>query len=270
MPRIIMALLTGMNLAVTGAVYQAIFRNDMADPYMLGISSGASLGAAFAFITQQFLPIFAFVGALIANGLVVVLSGMKGKVSTVRLLLSGLAINYLFSSILSLIKTYSQGSMLTIFTWGMGSLSGASYTHVLILASVSVPIFILFLVLRKELNILLMGEEAAKALVVDVVKVRKILLGLSSLLIATTVAFTGTVGFVGLIIPHVVRLVLGSNYQKTLPVTALLGMLFLLICDDLSRALFANGEIPIGIITSLLGAPYFMYLTYKQRKRDIG
>lgn len=269
-PRILMAILTGMNLAVTGAVYQAIFRNDMADPYMLGISSGASLGAAIGFITSGFSPFYAFAGALVANVLVIGLSGMKGKVSTIRLLLSGLAINYFFSALLSLIKTYSEDKLLTIFTWGMGSLSAASYSRVIILSIITVPVFIIFLILRKELNILLMGEDAAKALGLDVGRIRKILLGVSSLLIATTVAFTGTIGFVGLIIPHVVRLIFGSNYRKTLPITAFLGMIFLLLCDNLSRALMPSGEIPIGIITSLLGAPYFMYLIYKQRKREQG
>lgn len=269
-PRILMAILTGMNLAMTGAVYQAIFRNDMADPYMLGISSGASLGAAIGFITSGFSPFYAFAGALVANVLVIGLSGMKGKVSTIRLLLSGLAINYFFSALLSLIKTYSEDKLLTIFTWGMGSLSAASYSRVIILSIITVPVFIIFLILRKELNILLMGEDAAKALGLDVGRIRKILLGVSSLLIATTVAFTGTIGFVGLIIPHVVRLIFGSNYRKTLPITAFLGMIFLLLCDNLSRALMPSGEIPIGIITSLLGAPYFMYLIYKQRKREQG
>nr|WP_302596778.1 iron ABC transporter permease [uncultured Cellulosilyticum sp.] len=267
-PRILMAILTGMNLAITGAVYQAIFRNDMADPYMLGISSGASLGAAIGFVTSGFSPLYAFMGALVANVLVLVLSGMKGKVSTVRLLLSGLAINYFFSSVLALIKTYWDDKLLTIFTWGMGSLSAASYTRVFILSIVTIPSLIVFLILRKELNILLMGEDVAKALGVDVGRVRKILLGISSLLIATTVCFTGTIGFVGLIIPHIVRIVFGSNYRVTLPITAFLGMLFLLLCDNLSRALLPSGEIPIGVITSLLGAPYFMYLIYKQRKRE--
>ncbi len=267
-PRILMAILTGMNLAITGAVYQAIFRNDMADPYMLGISSGASLGAAIGFVTKGFLPLYAFIGALVANVLVLGLSGMKGKVSTIRLLLSGLAINYFFSSLLVLIKTYWNDKLLTIFNWGMGSFSAASYSRVIILSIVTIPSFIAFLILRKELNVLLMGEDAAKALGVDVGRVRKILLGISTVLVATTVAFTGTIGFVGLIIPHVVRLIFGSNYRVTLPINAFLGMLFLLLCDNLSRALLTNGEIPIGIITSLLGAPYFMYLIYRQRKRE--
>lgn len=267
-PRILMAILTGMNLAVTGAVYQAIFRNDMADPYMLGISSGASLGAAIGFITSGFSPLYAFAGALVANVLVISLSGVRGKVSTIRLLLSGLAINYFFSALLSLIKIASEEKLLTIFTWGMGSLSAASYNRVMILSVITIPVFIVFLILRKELNILLMGEDAAKALGLDVGRIRRILLGVSSLLIAITVAFTGTIGFVGLIIPHVVRLIFGSNYRKTLPISAFLGMIFLLLCDNLSRALMPSGEVPIGIITSLLGAPYFMYLIYKQRKRE--
>ncbi|MDA3730426.1 iron ABC transporter permease [Niameybacter massiliensis] len=268
-PRILMALLTGINLAVTGAIYQALFKNDMADPFMLGISSGASLGAGIGFMLGGFSPLYAFLGALVANILVNTLAGTKGKTSTIRLLLSGLAINYFFSAILSLIRTYSDNKNLTLFAWGMGSLSGASYPRVLLLSLLTFPILCCFFFYRKELNLLLMGEDAAKAMGVDVLKLRKVFLILSSLLIATTVSFTGTIGFVGLIIPHMVRLLFGANYRKTLPITGLLGMIFVLCCDNLSRALLGSSEIPIGIITSLFGAPYFMYLIYKERKRSM-
>ncbi len=267
-PRILMALLTGINLAVTGAIYQAIFRNDMADPYMLGVSSGASLGAAFAFIINGFLPFWAFIGAMISNVLVIKLSGTKGKTSTMRLLLAGLAINYFFSSLLSYIRIRSSNQQLAVFVWGMGSLGNASYTRVGILLFITVPVLILFYVYRKELNMLLLGDDAAKSMGVDVRRVRQILLVASSILIATNVSFTGTIGFVGLIIPHIVRLIFGSNYQKTLTICAFFGMYFVLFCDNLSRGLTNGGEIPIGILTSLLGAPYFMYLIIKERRRD--
>lgn len=269
-PRIFLALITGINLAVSGAVYQAIFRNSMADPYILGVSSGASLGAAIGFFIGGFSPFYAFAGALIANTLVFYLSGVKGKTSTVRLLLAGMGINYLFSSALSLIRTYSNDRKLELFMWGMGSLSSASYTRVITLLVISVPILIMFFIYRKELNLLLMGEETAKALGVDATKIRKRLLILCSVLIATTVSFTGTIGFVGLIIPHIVRMLMGSNYRKTLPFTALFGMIFLLLCDNISRSILPNSEIPIGIITSIFGAPYFIYLVYKDRKRVEG
>nr|WP_307991407.1 iron ABC transporter permease [uncultured Niameybacter sp.] len=267
-PRILMALLTGVNLAVTGAIYQALFKNDMADPFMLGISSGASLGAGIGFMLGGFSPLYAFIGALGANILVASLAGTKGKTSTIRLLLSGLAINYFFSAILSLLRTYSDNKNLTLFAWGMGSLSGASYNRVIILAIVTLPILCIFFFYRKELNLLLMGEDAAKAMGVAVGRLRRIFLILSSLLVATTVCFTGTIAFVGLIIPHMVRLMFGANYNKTLPLTGILGMCFVLLCDNLSRALLSSSEIPIGIITSLFGAPYFMYLIYKERKRS--
>ena len=267
-PRILMALLTGVNLAVTGAIYQALFKNDMADPFMLGISSGASLGAGIGFMLGGFSPLYAFIGALGANILVASLAGTKGKTSTIRLLLSGLAINYFFSAILSLLRTYSDNKNLTLFAWGMGSLSGASYNRVIILTIVTLPILCIFFFYRKELNLLLMGEDAAKAMGVAVGRLRRIFLILSSLLVATTVCFTGTIAFVGLIIPHMVRLMFGANYNKTLPLTGILGMCFVLLCDNLSRALLSSSEIPIGIITSLFGAPYFMYLIYKERKRS--
>lgn len=266
-PRILMALLTGINLAVTGAVYQALFRNDMADPYMLGVSSGASLGAAFGFLSGGFLPFWAFAGAMFANSLVICLSGIKGKVSPIRLLLSGLAINYFFSAILSYIRIQSDNQQLAVFVWGMGTLNAASYKRVGILLAITIPILCLFFIYRKELNMLLMGEEAAKAMGVDVSKVRKRLLIASSLLIATNVSFTGTIGFVGLIIPHMVRLLFGSNYKRTLPLCGFFGMYFVLFCDNLARAVSSKGEVPLGIVTALFGAPYFMYLIYKERRR---
>ncbi len=268
MPRILMALLTGINLAVTGAVYQAVFRNDMADPYMLGVSSGASLGAALGFIIGGFLPLWAFIGAMVANVLVLKLSGTKGGKSTFRLLLAGLAMNYFFSSILSYIRISSNNNQLAVFVWGMGSFGAASYTRVLILLVITIPALILFFVYRKELNMLLLGEEAAKSMGVNVREVRQILLVTSSILIAANVAFTGTIGFVGLIIPHMVRLIFGSNYKKTLPLCAFFGMYFVLFCDDLARGLTSAGEMPIGIITSLFGAPYFMYLIVKERRKE--
>ena len=150
----------------------------------------------------------------------------------------------------------------------MGSLNAASYKRVGILLVITVPILCLFFIYRKELNLLLMGEEAAKAMGVDVSKVRRVLLVASSILIATTVAFTGTIGFVGLIIPQMVRWIVGSNYKRALPLCACFGMYFVLFCDDLARAVDSKGEVPLGIVTALFGAPYCMYLIYKERRRE--
>ena len=150
----------------------------------------------------------------------------------------------------------------------MGSFGAASYIRVGILFAITVPVLVLFFIYRKELNMLLLGDDAARAMGVNVKKVRQVLLVASSILIATNVSFTGTIGFVGLIIPHMVRLIFGSNYKKTLAICAFFGMYFVLFCDDLSRGLTNSGEIPIGIVTSLLGAPYFMYLIIKERRRD--
>ncbi|MGL5068853.1 MAG: FecCD family ABC transporter permease [Sarcina sp.] len=266
-PRILLALLTGVNLALTGAIYQAIFRNSMADPYMLGVSSGASLGAALGFLIGGFIPVFAFIGAIIANFLVFLLSGVRGKSSTIRLLLAGIGINYLFSSALALIRTYSNDRQIELFMWGMGNFSTATYDRVIVLTIISMPILIYFFLNRKNLNLLLLGEEVAKSLGVDSIKLRRNLLIASSILIATTVSFTGTIGFVGLIIPHIIRMVMGSNYRKNFVFTAMLGMVFLLVCDNISRSLLENSEVPIGIVTSIFGAPYFMYLVYKERKK---
>ena len=268
-PRILLALITGVNLSVCGAVYQAIFKNSMADPYILGVSSGASLGAAFAFLLGGIIPIYAFAGAVVANILVFTLAGVKGKSSRIRLLLAGMGINYLFSSMLSLIRVYSNDRELELFMWGMGSFACASYKRVGILFVISLPIIIYFFVHRKNLNLLLLGEDTAKALGVDCVKLRRKLLVASSILIATTVSFTGTIGFVGLIIPHIIRMLVGANYRKNFVLTMFLGMIFMLLCDNISRSLLQNSEIPIGIVTSVFGAPYFMYLVYKERRKGI-
>ena len=270
MPRILMAMIVGANLAVTGAIFQAIFRNAMADPFMLGISSGASLGAAVGFVMGGFSPFYAFIGAIISNVLVFALSGIKGKVSTMRLLLSGMAINYLFSAILSFIRTYAEDESLMIFAWGLGSLVGASYSRVILLSVISLPILSIFYLYRRELNILMLGDDIARSLGQDVQKIRRLFLILSSLLIAVTVSFTGTIGFVGLIIPHMVRLLVGSNYQQTLLLQVFFGALFVMLCDNVARAILSQAEVPLGIVTSLFGAPYFMYLIYKERRRTSG
>lgn len=266
-PRILLALLTGVNLAICGSVYQAIFKNSMADPYVLGVSSGASLGAAIGFMLGSFTPFYAFIGAVVANLLVFILAGTKGKSSTIRLLLAGMGINYLFSSILSLLRVYSNNREIELFMWGMGSFASASYKRVIILFLVSLPIIIYFFINRKNLNLLVLGEDVAKSLGVDCIKIRRNLLITSSILIATTISFTGTIGFVGLIIPHIIRMIMGANYRKNFVFTIFLGMIFMLLCDNLSRSLLENSEVPIGIVTSIIGAPYFIYLVYKERKK---
>lgn len=265
-PRVLMALLVGINLSTTGAVYQALFRNDMADPYMLGISAGASFGAGIGIMINGFLPMWAFMGAIFANILVIVLAGVKGRVSTIRLLLAGLAINYFFSAVLSYLKIQSEDSQMAMFAWGMGTLAGSTYKRLIILGVITLIVVVVFMTYRKELNMLLLGEEVAISMGVSTHKVMWVLFGTSSLLIATTVAFTGTIGFVGLIIPHIVRIIFGSDYKKTIPICMFLGMYFVLFCDDIARSVIPNKEVPIGIITSLIGAPYFMWLLHRNRR----
>ncbi len=268
LPRVLMAIVIGANLAVTGALYQSLFQNAMADPFMLGVSSGASLGAAVGIVIGGFIPWYAFLGAIVANVCVMLLSGSRGKHATMRLLLSGMAINYFFSSLLAIIRTYAPDKNTILFAWGMGSLSGASYERISLLLIVSLPILGLFYCFRKELNLLSLGDDTAKTLGVNVYFLRRVFLGLSTLLVAVTVSFTGTIGFVGLIVPHAVRLMFGNNYKYTLILNLLSGMLFVLLCDNVSRAWFASSEIPLGIVTSMFGAPYFMYLIYRERKRS--
>ncbi|ALS01854.1 ABC transporter [Enterococcus silesiacus] len=274
-PRVILAVFVGMGLAITGAVMQAVVQNPLADPYILGISSGASLGATFAILVgfgtgsifSQFgLAFGAFVGAMAAAFGVLVLSGIGGRMTSVKLVLSGSVIGALCSSISSFIVYLANNAegMKTVTFWAMGSLASASWNKLGVLSVVVVLITSFFLFQHRILNVMLLGDEAAITLGVPLAKYRQLYLLLAALLTGVIVAYSGMIGFVGLIIPHIVRGLIGSDHKRLLPIVALSGALFMIWADVLSRIMIPNVELPIGIITSVIGAPLFIYIIVKK------
>ncbi len=258
LPRIILSALVGTALAGAGVVFQGIFKNPMADPYVLGVSSGAALGATLAMILN-------FTGILLGLG---ALNIMAFGGAVVTLLLAGLALNFFISALISLLMTLNRNEVEKIVFWTMGSVSAASWKHVIaILPFVIIGSFIIY-VLSRDLNIVLMGEETAKNLGIEVEKVKKIALIVGSIVAASAVSVSGIVGFVGLIVPHMIRLIVGPNHKVLIPFTLVAGGMFVVIADTLSRILIPPIEIPLGVITSLFGAPYFIYLLCKN-KTDI-
>ncbi|MNM90667.1 Hemin transport system permease protein HmuU [compost metagenome] len=271
-PRVLMALFTGAGLAISGVTFQGLFKNPMGDPFVLGVSSGAALGATIGLIFNLeknnyiLITLLAFGGAILTLMLVYNVARVGNKIPIEILLLSGIAISFLCNSLISLIMILKKEAMDKIIYWTLGSLNTSSYKQVLLI----VPIVVLgslFIYRRyKDLNILSMGEEDAYSLGVEVEIVKKELIIISSLIVAALVSVTGIIGFVGLIIPHIARMIVGSNHRELIPFSFILGALFLVVCDTISRVIIAPGELPVGAVTALLGAPYFIYLLWKKKR----
>lgn len=273
LPRVLLGFLTGASLAVCGACYQGIFKNPMADPYILGISSGAALGAAVGIVLQfsgsftglSGSTLLAFAGALLTVLLVYTISRVGKKVPVAGLLLSGIAVNQSLSAFQSLLMLFHQQSMDQIMFWTMGSLNGKGWNQVLVVFPyVAVGCFLL-LTCARELDIMLMGEETAVQLGVNVEILKKKVLVISSIVTAAVVSATGIIGFVGLLVPHVVRLFTGPKHKVLMPVSLLFGGTFLILCDTFARSVLTQ-EIPVGIITAACGGPFFLYLLWKSRR----
>lgn len=275
MPRIIFALLIGIGLALCGVVMQAVVQNPLADPYILGISSGASLGATFAILVgfgsnallAQFGVAFgAFTGAMLTSMAVLLLSSIGGKATSVKLVLSGVVIGALCGSFSSLIIFFANNAegIKTVTFWSMGSLASASWEKTPILIIVVVLGAIFFLFQHRILNTMLLGDESAITLGINLSIFRKLYMVLTALVTGTMVAYAGMIGFVGLIIPHIARGIFGADHKRLMLGTLLLGGLFMIWADILSRTLIANVELPIGIITSVIGSPLFIYMIIKK------
>lgn len=273
LPRVLLGFLTGAALAVCGASYQGIFKNPMADPYILGISSGAALGAAVGIVLHfssgaAGLPgttLLAFAGALLTVLLVYTISRRGKRVPVSSLLLSGIAVNQSLSAFMSLLMLFNQQSMEQIMFWTMGSLNGKGWNQILSILPYVLAGTALLMTSARELDILLMGEETAVQLGVSVEKVKKRILIVSSIVTAAVVSATGIIGFVGLLVPHVVRLFTGPKHRLLMPVSLVFGGTFLILCDTLARSVLTQ-EIPVGIITAACGGPFFLYLLWKARK----
>jgi iron complex transport system permease protein len=270
LPRAIMGVLVGASLAVAGVVTQSLFRNPMADPFVIGISSGAALGASVAILFGiggfYALPLLAFAGAIIAAFIVYTLARTETGIVTETLLLSGIAVAYFLSSLTAFLLYTAGEELHKIIFWLMGGLWASTWNKTLILLPIFMISFGILQLLSRDLNAMLLGEEPALHLGVEVENIKKIILIAASLLAGVAVAFAGTIGFVGLIIPHITRLVVGPDHRVLLPSSALVGALFLVWSDTLARTIISPAEIPVGIITAFFGAPFFLYLLLRHRR----
>lgn len=276
--RVVFGVFVGAALGVTGGVMQAVFKNPLASPYLLGLSSGASLGAAIAILFSIPLiplsiaqPALAFVFCVGTMMLVYMLSRSGGNVKTETLILAGVAVSSLISAAVSLL-TYIAPSdkMGDIVFWTMGSLAKAGWNDMAFSIPIIVAGIILMLSQSKNLNAMMLGDSHAMDLGVDVKRVRLFLLILSSLVVAAAVAFVGAIGFIGLVIPHIFRLLIGPDNRLILPLSAFGGATFILLCDYMAHIVAPlHGVLPIGVVTAFIGAPFFIYLL-SARKREIG
>ena len=270
LPRVLAAGCVGAGLALCGAVMQALTRNPLADPYLLGLSSGASVGAVIMMLAgaSLLLPIGAFIGALVALALTLGIARSLGPITASRAILSGLAVSALAAALTSFLIfwTATGDSYREILSWLMGSLAGTGWREAAIalgaLALVGTPL----LVSGRTLDAFVFGDTAAQTLGIDVAKARWTLLGATAILTGLMVAISGAIGFVGLILPHAVRLIAGGRHRHLLPLVAIAGAVFMIWTDTAARALFSPRELPVGIVTAMIGAPVFFLVLLRNRR----
>jgi iron complex transport system permease protein len=273
LPRLLAAGIVGASLAYSGATYQGVFRNPLADPYLLGVASGAALGAAVAIVSPLqgggygfgWVPLFAFIGAGAAVLLACLFAQAGRTVSNTSLILAGIAISAVASAITSFILLTGGDRTQQIFGFLFGSFNTASWERLTIGLPYVVVGVAVIAVHGRLLNVLQLDEEQAAQLGVDVARTKLILLGAASLIAATAVAIGGVIGFVGLVVPHVTRMIFGGDYRRLLPLAALLGASFLIGTDVLARTVLRPEEVPVGIVTAMVGGPFFLYLMRVRR-----
>ena len=266
-PRSLLAFLTGGALSVCGGVYQAIFKNPMADPFVLGISSGAAFGATIgivlavpaAVLGMNTVSVFAFVGALAAIFFVYNIAKVGRQANTTSLLLCGIAVNQLLTAVISFIMLIASNEMKQIYFWTLGSFSARSWEHVITVLPYAVVGLAVIFIFARELDIMVRGDETAVRFGVNVERNKRVLFLATSLIMAACVSVSGIIGFIGLVSPHIIRLIFGPVHRRLLPMSFLLGGAVLCICDTIARSVMA-AEIPVGIITAIVGAPFFIYL----------
>jgi iron complex transport system permease protein len=270
LPRVLTAMVIGCGLAVAGATFQGLLRNPLADPYVLGTASGAALGAAVAVLLPIQLIVvefgllhgLAFVGALLSAWLVFRLAGTTGSGGLTRLLLTGYAVGSVLAALLTMAMYVSGVELRQIFSFLLGGLGGASWTRLLVATPLIVGACALIGTRSRVLDGLLLGDSAARHLGFDVRRERGVLLGLASMATAAAVAISGLIGFVGLVVPHLVRLVVGPAAHRVVPLSAILGAALLSAADLVARVV---GDVPVGVVTALLGAPFFLFLLRRSR-----
>ena len=265
LPRIIAAGLAGFSLSLGGLVFQAILRNPLADPFILGVSSGGAFGAVlgimFGFSFSIGIPLLSFAGAMLTIYLVLVMGQRKMGMESSTILLAGVIINAFFTAIIMFfISTAADDRLHTMLFWLYGDLSQSAYVQFAIVAPVVVMAFIILYGLSRHLNLITAGDETALQLGVDTKRTKMICFLVVSLVIGLVVSFSGLIGFVGLIVPHLGRMVLGSDHRLLMPVSALGGAVFLIAADTVARTIISPSELPVGVITAFIGAPFFIYL----------
>ncbi len=273
LPRIILSVIAGMGLGVSGAIFQGIFRNPMANPYILGVSSGSAFGVAVgmafgleaSFLGMGAIPLTAFCGGILTALFVYFISG-NGK-SIFSLLLSGIAMGFFLSALMSLVMYLHRDQIENIIYWSMGSFNAASRDKIFIAGPVIIIGSLLCMLFSRDLNIMALGDDTARSLGVSVRKRRLFFLITSTVITASAVSVSGVIGFVGLIVPHALRILTGPDHRTLLPLSMLSGGLFLLLADTLARTILSPTELPVGIVTSLFGAPFFIYLLHNQRNK---
>lgn len=273
--RVILAIIAGGGLSVAGVILQGLLRNPLCEPYVLGISSGATLGAVLAIVSGigyaifsfSILPIFAFLGATMALFLVYRISQVSGRIPIQNLLLTGVIVGAVLSSVAIFIVSFSQKEAVhNVMWWLLGNLQIFEFKLLFSVALVVTIGVILSFIFFRELNAISLGEEEALHLGIDIERVKRALFLIASLITGAIVSVTGMIGFIGLIVPHFMRLIVGPNHKMLIPSSFLAGGIFLVICDAISRIILSPSEVPIGVITAVLGGPFFISLLRKKSK----
>lgn len=275
LPRVVLAALVGACLALAGVLYQALFRNPLADPYILGVSSGAGLGAVLAItatatvtgLRAGAVPLASFAGALLTIALVVRVASWTGRLDATSLLLAGVAFSYALSALTSFVMVFARESMQAVVFWMMGGLTGANWDYVLVVLAMLAVGAVVPLTNARALNVMLLGDDRARELGVPVERFRIVILATGSLLVAAAVSVSGLIGFIGLMTPHIIRLVLGPDHRTLVPASALGGATMLVLADLAARTVLAPVELPVGIITALVGGPFFVWLLIRGGRR---
>jgi iron complex transport system permease protein len=277
LPRVIAALLVGSSLAACGVVMQGLFRNPMASPEILGVSAGGSLGAVIAITsglaaaTQLLLPFFTIAGAFVSTTLIYALSSSRGTTSLFFIIIAGMAISALCGGVTSGLLLFARQYEVSQYVfWTMGGLDGRTWQHVLYAAPVLLPGIAVLALFSRELNMFSFGEEGAHSLGVPVEGVKRLLLAVSAVVTGVSISVSGPVGFIGLLVPHLLRMLMGPDHRRLMPAAALGGGTFLVACDLVGRVVAPPFEIRVGIITAIIGSPYLLSLVLRTQRRSLG
>jgi iron complex transport system permease protein len=271
-PRLVLGLLAGAMLSVAGGTYQGVFRNPLADPYLLGVAAGAGLGATFAIVdlgggitTPTWAPLLAFVGAMAAVSVTWLVGGRGLRSNASTLILAGVAVSSLLTSAQTFLQQSSTNSIARVYIWLLGSLAAASWHSVIVVLPYVAICVVICVGSGRALDIMSVGEDESRSLGLPVGRVRLIVIAASSLGTAAIVSVVGLIGFVGIIVPHIVRLLVGTSYRRILPISVVFGAAFLVFADTIARTVMAPSELPLGVVTALVGAPVFVLILSLRR-----